>query len=361
MNTKGLAMDESRMCIVIADMLYPLGHKRINEYYINQLAKTSKIYVLDYNNYYSDINESIFISKIKISKLFLPNRILPLVIMANVINLFKLRIKLRNIKYDRIIFFTIENVSFSLFHHIFGSKNVIVFHHNNLDKITNLFSRFVFSIFNKSIKHACFAEYINEYLVKSLNFPSKNVHVINLPIFDSCDEVYIDNSKTSFRTKKILAIGHSNDEAFINSLINFNIASSFDLSKIQFIIRVKKITFEPEYIRLIHGFLNYDQYRNLISESSAGLLIYPSNFKYRYSGFFMDLFVSQKIVYTTPTLFGKHIKYLYPNNVRIINSVEDLIIQAINDDYEFDLSEYNHFKSIHGEAGIFNELSKLVG
>ena len=345
------------MKLLIADTQYPKGHYNLNIHLLKLLSSLDfieEVKVLNYKEYYRDIEKEKF-KLLKLKCLFFSKNEYWGYILS-FLNAIIIKMRLLCIKYDKVIFFTFDTLSFFLIS-IFTNKNIYLFHHNNADHLVNKYKSIFFNLYKNKVYHIVFEDFIKDYLVKK-GVDSNLVYVIRHPLpvlLNTCQP--LSNKKS----KIFVGLGHGNDESLLCEIINKELETKIlQNNNIKLVIRSQQKYIKlPPSVKIINDFLSKEEYENLYSEASGILILFPYSFKYRFSGTLLDAFYSKKIVIGRNIPIVKSFSQMYPNSCYIFDKV-NVLFNLLLDKSEFDNDEYQIFLANYSDNNIQNQLNEVL-
>lgn len=342
------------MKILIADMQYPKGHLSFNKHIIDIISSDHEVTVINTQDFYKNIDNEV----IKIDNFWFPKRFDLAKRIAYSYNLLLLKNKIKNIEYDYIIFLSYENVALSFVYKKF--KNVVIFHHNNIDLLKSSYELGRFKKYMNKVQHVVMAEFIKDGLIKKTSVQPNQVTVVNHPLMETSSTIEISGKDEKTEKRLFVGLGLGNDELLVKDIIDVELKTRLlEKNNIQLVLRSKQYNVDEVGIKVFNSFLPYDEYLDMYSKSSGCLLCYPMSFENRFSGSFMNAFQSRKKIIATENPMGTYLKNEYPINSDTIKNAEDLINKLINFDENFSEVEYDKFKDMHSDKNIYLELMKV--
>jgi hypothetical protein len=340
--------------ILIIDSTYPKGHREINKSLIDAISKKNNVFLAEYKSYFSNVNNC---TRVKIRKQYLPNNIKFLVIIAHIINALMIRKKTKNIDFDKIVFLSINELTFYYVSKVFRKKQIYVVHHNDIDKILKSPKKYSY-LKNAKIRHLVFADFIKTEMIRSLDISGDNITEINHPIPSTSHSMPAALKETE--SKIFLGIGLSNDEDIISKLIELDKTGYTFKKNIKLIMRSSCVEYRGKWLEIFQGFLSNSEYMKLYEKSFAVILTYPQSFKYRYSGSFINAMMLKKKVIFSNILLGKYLHNIYPNNCKIYTDFDSFLKLLNNIDGEFDFNEFNRFIELHSLKTVENQINSSL-
>lgn len=306
------------MNIVVADILYPEGHKALMTGWLKILSKDNDVTLIGKKGYFDSVeSDGQLFNKIKV-KQFFSKRIEFIKVFLYVFNLFIVAIALRKIKYDKILFLSTHNAALYFVLPFFRRDSIVVVHHYDLDRTAALpFEKNLFCKYSNKIKHIVLAEFIADGLISGYNVREENVYVVYQPIIKKFDDIH------KIRDNKLILLGRKYSEDFLNALIDLD-KQSKKINRNKLLIRAKGINYSSPNIEVFDKYLNYEEYCSLLESSSACVVIYPDTYKLRYSGVMDDAICHGIYILSYDIPVGRYFKAICPNCVSLFSSAKEL-------------------------------------
>lgn len=332
------------MKLLIADLVYPYGHLNLNNHLLDILSGIDYIdslKVLNYKNYYSKNNNGIKLYKLHYL-LYSKNVILRY--FTPFINALLVSFRCLFIKYDKVIFFTFDTLSFYIVT-LFIKKPIYLFHHNNTDQLNDPKKNFLFRLYSNRVNHIVFDGYIKDYLL-SKNVHDNLIHVLPHPL-------PIHSFKTSCilgdDLRKFIGLGHENDSTLISDIVNYELHNHvLEKNNIKLVLRVKyNFDFDvPKSITIISDYLSREDYEQLYHSAFGVLVLFKESYRYRYSGTIVDALDLKKVVVGRDIPVVRSFSKLYPKSCFVFYTIDDFFNKIIScskvPDYEHNIFQLNH-------------------
>lgn len=346
-------------------MLYPSGHKTLNKKYIELLSHEYNIVLVDYNDYFSNLqlqcaNVSIvkvyqkfptFNFLLKLKKIFPFIFLEPFAVLNYFRNIMYILFAVRKIKYDHIMFFTARNDALFLALP-FISVPVSVFHHNDIDMLRiRKFERFSFLKSKNRIHHIVLAEFIADYLINHFCVSVKNVHVVYQPLIGE-NEGYVNLSN---RNNIAYGLGQTCDVSMLKEVIE-NDKKHINFS-MHIVLRNTNLTYKGKNVDIIQKYLTRKEYDTILNNYRTCVVLYPYEYQMRYSGVIDDALSHGMYVIGNDIPVVRYYSQKYPKSCFIIKTVEELFdekwckIEA-NSDEIYDFTQSHSDKHILSQLNI---------
>lgn len=305
------------MKIAVIQMMYPQGHCRLDEEFVKILAKEHQLILVDNGKYFSkEICNSPNVERISIFQPYsnrwdLLKRALRRLNLLMV--LFVLRI--RNKKYDKIIFLNIHNTLYGIERWL-PEKNRVIIHHNDVDLLFK--EERDLRQFNKvkeRFYHVFLADYISVMFSQQAVVDKKYIFTVHQPL------VFDPKPKQVNKESLLVGLGNSMDEKFIKDIVSLD---TTEVIRNKLILRSRTKEYIGTNIRVFTGFLPRDKYESLYDRAKVSVVFYPESYRYRYSGVIDDSLALGLVVYCNDTLCGRYFANQYPGSVKIVKNVRDL-------------------------------------
>jgi hypothetical protein len=347
------------MKILIVDTLFPIGHQLLNAKLISLISTKMDIIAFNYNNYY---NEKLRVNFIQIKFLFKPPKNIYLNIIAQILNAIIIGFKSIFIKYDRVILFTFDTITFPVLS-IFLHKPGYLFHHNNTDHLQNKWKYKIFKLYKNKVNHIVFADFIKEYLIMK-EVPENRIFTLPHPLVNSffCekDNVNIPKSKNKDEFKYYIGLGYANDKVLITKIVDYeNKNQILKKNNIYLLLRSEIEVYETKNIIIIKGYLQKEVYDSYFEKADGILTLYSNHYKNRFSGVVMDAFCHAKQVIGPNIPIIRYFNQLYPQNCKYFVTIAELFEYLQNSNTNFSSDEYIRFLENHSNKKIADIFYKI--
>lgn len=345
-----------RSTIAIVDTLYPFGHKSLNGKLIRLMSHHYDLVVFDFNCFYSEVEGIENVTIVDIGKLLYPARISVIKKIAQLYNMCKVILELRNVVYDSVFFTSYDNFSFSFLFGFLANKNIYILHNNNIDMIRKREDEKRFDKYKNRVNHIVLSDHIKSGIHDKFGVAMSRIFVIRHPLIGEPLPIKFNEIDLS-NEKMFTCLGLSNNEDLISDIINFEKKTGYFItSKYSLIIRSKKHNYSSGKLRVFSGVLSEAEYFKYYRECSAFIILYPESFENRFSASLLNALYYRKHVISTDIKAARHIRSLFPNSIRIISGMLDLIDCLENFKFQFDESEYNHFLNYYSDTQVEQEI-----
>lgn len=305
------------MGILIADFIFVKAHQDMNINFIHAVRKFTDIDVISLNGFYDNQREDFLREKINILEITMDRRIGPiksrlfnLGLMKRIANIAK------NKHYTAVICLGFETITLGLGINEFGDTPLFLFHHKNIDELTSKVKLFLFNAYKNKVYHVVFESFFKDRLVNDIGIPLDKVFVVPHPVNP------IVNKQTEKRYDCI-GLCNSNDETFITEA--FNRRDEFEKKNLHILLRSKKLECNSGSVEIIKGFLEHDEYEELMSAGRTVFVPLPQTYVYRLSGSIYDALCRGKIVFTTSKFYANEYDKRYPGSCYFVETVEQLM------------------------------------
>ena len=190
-------------------------------------------------------------------------------------------------------------------------------------------------IINKSFKVCVFEDYIAKYLKEQLHVKN-DVFVVHHPICgveQDVDNVVLSQNESV----NVLAPAFSNSKEIIDEIIAKSNALKDNVK-----IAIKgQVPYSDGRIEIFSGFIPRERYTQLFVDSDYILIPYNKDFMFRASGVLFDSIIRKKRIIL---IGGNTLEYYgekYPNIIKIVRDVDELINYLNNSTRESVMLEYN--------------------
>lgn len=345
------------MRILIADTIFPKGHCCLNKHLLEILFKNEKVtemVIFNYKDYYAIHSNKVINYNVPF---LLRSKKAYIDYVCQFFNSLLIAFLSLRIRYDKVIFFTFDTLSFS-FLRLIICKPIYLFHHNNTDHLQNKYKLMLFKTYMNKVNHMVFADFIKDYLI-SIGVNSNRIYVISHPL-----------PAPSLKGEKVkmsniyIALGHANDENIICNLIEYEKQKHcLEKNNIRLILRTRNVYDKlPLSINIVTGFLTEEQYRDYYKEAKGVLILYSDYFKYRFSGVLLDALVARKKIIGRDIPIVKYYAQMYPSCCYSFKGIDDLMKKIVIDSTTPNVGEeiYNSFFKAHSDQIIASQLNEIL-
>lgn len=331
------------MKVLVSDFLFPLGHKKLNMYFIEILSNIAdQVIVTNIGGYYEKFtNNNIILNNIKIPKVLLRTKS-PVFTRIRALFIFFQTKKLYKKTKSDIIFITAFDTVTMAFCSLANLRklNMYLVHHNNVDELQSRIKILFFNLYKNNVRHLVLEHFIHERLETYFKYPNAKIFTILHPVYQN-EHIKLTKFKYHY-----VALSNSNDEKLIKKIIDIEKKEMlFSKNEIRIIIKSKEYTYKNDYLTVFRGFIDKESYEDLILNSINVLLLFPDSYKYRSSGTLIDAIGSGKQVVGTNIQLMRNLSIEYPNLIRTFLFLGDLISLVKSDDELFRLELENFMNS----------------
>ena len=242
--------------------------------------------------------------------------------------------------FDIVFFLSYDTLSLSMF----WQKKAIICEHNNLDGIENrLVKRWMYKKLNKNIISIALSEHIVDYVQHN---SKREVFLLNHPLPVVKTHALLCDKNPS----KIVIFSPSggNNDQISNKLKDF----VRNESRYFAYIKGKKSEAQDNYL-VSEYFQNYEE----ILESCSVVYI-GGDFNNRVSGVVFEALFYGKLVVMHRNKFSLDMKRKFPNMVKLINNIEDIL--HIENNISLFKADYDKFLQRHSQGEIDNQLVHTI-
>lgn len=336
-------------------MMYPKGHRRLDEELVRTLSLQHELIVVDDGRYFpEDLFRTSNIEHIKVFQPFC-NRWEPLKRALRKLSLFLVLFKLNNRHYDVLLFLNCHNVLYEI-EGILPRKKRIIIHHNDVDVLfaNNHFLR-EFNKVKTHFKHVFLADYIKDNFKTHTGISSEFVFTVHQPLVFEKEQYLIDKKENL-----LVGIGNSLDEDFITEAISYDKENSNSKLLCKLLLRSREKLYTGTYLSVITGFLPREEYERLFSIAKISIVYYPLSYKFRYSGIIDDSLAKGLVVYCNDTLCGRYFASKYPHCVYIFHDVKDIWTLMKQPLPSISLKERELFYTRHSSDYVLAQLNRAL-
>lgn len=343
--------------ILLFDYYMPIAHKKLNQSIVTILSKEYKLIVLTKNGYIRTRLHNVRSIKLPLfDAATFKNKYVRLLLF--IINFIIARISIIGKKYDKVIVLTYETLSMGYLYKLLPDKPICLFEHYNVDSISKERTKNIFLRYANTVSHFVFAPYIGDYLV-SIGIDRNRVHYVPHPIFTTvCDSKEFNKSNS----KIVLSPGLSNDTGLLNKIVEYE-NNNHVLENHNIILRYRVKQHNqcdiPPCIELVSGFYSEIEYEQLYNSSDAIMVVYPESYRYRFSSVLLNALTKNKVVIGNDIEIVRYFSNLYPNNVKLFSSIEELFL-LITSDLNFDKKQGECFVRDFSDNSILSSMQKFI-
>lgn len=340
------------MKILIADFLFANAHKNVNTNFINAISKFAEIDVISNNGFYDDQKDAFSNGSINLlnanveqKKGAFGARLFSVELMKNAAAFAQKK------DYDVVLSMGFETTFFKFGLSFFKNRPLFIFHHKNIDELTNKVKRMMFNRYKNRVYHVVFEDFFRDRLVTEIGVHSDKVFVIPHPV------KRLEDVPTA-KSYDCVGLCSSNDENFIQEAVN----RECDFFKHDIHILLRSKTFEKKngMVEVITGFLEKEEYDSLMSAGKAVFVPLPETYIYRLSGSIYDALSRGKVVYTTSKYYANEYGRRYPGTCMHVGSVEQLIERLKNQSNIETSTSFEKFNDSHSIEIVSREIESMI-
>ncbi len=303
------------MKIFVADLVFEEAHKDMNVNFLRAIDKFAELTVISANRYYEKIDEElpdvdIVNVDIDIKRGFVSGRLASLKLMLFIEDILKKK------QFDSVIILCFETTCMSFGKLKTGSVPIILFHHRNIDELTNLIKRRIFIGYKDYFYHVVFEDFFGEHLVKDFNVDKNRLYIIPHP----ARRKKLDQNQCVY---DCVGLCNSNDESFIDAIIDND--EKFVANGLKVLLRSKRRTYKGRGVETINGYLEKEKYDEIINSASSIFVPFQDGYIYRLSGSIYDGLSREKLVFTTSKFYTEDYTRRYPGVCFHVETVDELI------------------------------------
>ena len=211
---------------------------------------------------------------------------------------------------------------------------------------------FLFNQYKNKVYHVVFEDFFAKRLI-ALGVSSERVFVIPHPVSE------IKAVSTSVKYDCI-GLCNSNEESFINEAISKE--SEFKHNNLNVLFRSKNKSPTHGSITVVKGFLQKNQYDEIMASGKTVLVPLPTSYIYRLSGSIYDALARRKLVLTTSMFYVKEYGRRYPGICFHVSTVADLIEQLVRTKESSINSEasFDKFLKEHSLESVRDSLERML-
>lgn len=340
------------MKLLIADFLFVEAHKDMNINFINAIKQCADIDVVSLNGFYDmqrgDFQKSnIGLIDISLERKngVLGTRIFSFELMR------RTAFFVRQKSYDAVLCLGFDTTLFGLGMLWYRDKTLFLFHHKNIDELTNKVKMYLFGIYKNKVNHVVFETFFKDRLVKGIGVKADRVFVIPHPT-KAIAGILTDKSYDC------VGLCNSNDETFINDALQC--IGDFEECGLRILLRSKTKQNSGGAVEVINGFLEREQYDELMAAGKTVFVPLPETYIYRLSGSIYDALSRGKIVFTTSKYYVEDYERRYPGTCYYVNSLEQLII-GLKEHKGFSLeTSFQNFLEEHSIQTVARKVKNML-
>lgn len=343
------------MRLLVAEILYPEGHKALDNRLVELLAEDNEIDLIDNRGFFRNLPCSKLCNILNIPQFF-SNRLEPLISLLFIVNYIILAFAIRNRKYDKIILLSVRNDSLFWVYPLFRQQHIAVFHHNDIDRVMGRpFEKFLFKRLQNKIQHVVLADFIKDGMINEFKTDEDRISVVYQPKIGTSS---IMTQMPFFDDEKyIIGLGRSTNEDFLLQLIEEDKKRSGKLCY-RIIMRSKNIQYSSERLLITTDFYSREEFDRILCHASACVALYNS-YNLRYSGIIDDSLSIGKPVIGNDIPVFRYFYEKYKGCCHIIFSASDLFAIASGELPEINERLAKAFLCSHSDENVKSQLSKI--
>ncbi len=260
-------------------------------------------------------------------------------------------------KPDVIFISVYETRSFALGRKFFKDRDkIIVLENANIDQLSNNSFRTFYDFYKNKIHHVVYEGYMKDYLTNTIGIQEELISVIPHPCYKS---QICTNPITKY---DCIAISGSNDEQIIEEFILFEKNNGILKSNgIKVLIKSKKFQYDDGFLIVKNEYFTNEEYERLYEGCKVVYAPFPSSYKYRMSGCFVDSFSHRKPVVSSPILLAEYYKKKYPEIMYTESKIDDVIHRIITLIHnQIDDKNFDSFLKNHSTDSLDNALCEMI-
>ena len=338
------------MNLLIVDFLFVDAHRDMNISFLYAIARFAKINVISLNGFYNPFLKefkkrdiSVHNISLRRSRGLIGSRIFSLKLMLKEVGLLKFR------NYDAILCLGFETTVLGLIIRKLQRIPLILFHHKNIDELTNKLKLMIFNSYKNKVYHVVFEDFFGERLIEYARIHKNKVFVIPHPVKAM--------SKLQMSIKyDCIGLCNSNDESFVTEVFK----RFKEFRGLHLLLRSKYEEGKTETVEIVKGFMPDHVYNDLMNSGRTVFVPLPKSYIYRLSGSIYDALSRGKIVYTNSKFYSNEYERRYPGICVYVGSVDDLIFQLEKKEEPYVIESFQKFLNDHSIERVGNEIKKMV-
>lgn len=340
------------MRLLVADFLFVDAHKDMNINFINAISKFAQADVLSLNGYYDDQKEKFHNNNVSIMDVSVKRKAGPLGTRSFSLELMKKAGEnARKNGYDAVLCLGFETTLFGLGISSFKGLPIFIFHHKNIDELSNKMKRVAFSTYKNRVFHVVFEEFFRDHLVKEIGVSADRVFTVPHPAKPI-------KSVSTGKNYDCIGLCNSNDEGFIIDAIEKE--NVFHEHGIHILLRSKTNEKKEGAVKVIRGFMEKNLYDELMAAGKTVFVPLPETYVYRLSGSIYDALSRGKLVLTTSKYYAQEYEKRYPGTCKYVGSVEQLIERLLEKDNNDISGSFQKFIEGHSIETVSHDIEQMV-
>lgn len=345
------------MKLVIAQMMFPKGHRLLDEKFVKLITKFAEVIIIDDGKYF-DLNK---LPKEKITRFvihpFFSPRIEVVKKFLHFINILQILFIITKLHLNDVVFLSIHPSIYTWIGWMSKSLNITLIHHYDIDRtLSNTKSIRLFNKCANKVKHIVLAGFIKEGLLKHTTVKSENIFVVDQPFIHDFD---LTGVLQGHNNNVIIAMGSNNDTQIVEQIIRYDKENPDINLKNKIILRHNRIKYIGHNVEVLNGYLDREAFDNYLQNYKACIVIYSESYKYRYSGIIDDALVHGMIVISNNILVGRYYNKKYPSNCYLFNKIDELFRLANQEIPRVNEKELLEFANSHSDMNVLNQLKTV--
>lgn len=339
--------------ILVLDVMFSIGHKKFNRFYLEKIAKNNSLLICNDGEYYNSLASN----NIRFLDFPYKKSLGPLKSRIQIFELFSfLRKQKVQKEVDCVLVLGYDTLSFPLFWFLLHpSVPVFVIQHHNIDENNNRIKRIAFNTYKNRIIHIVLDPAFCELLRVKWEVSSP---IEYLPHYLS--KMGLCNQQSN--KQLIIALSNSNDESKIQQLISLDKSGKLCNLDLHIVVRSKTISYSSNSLSVLCGFIPEENYLRLFNDAKAILILFPDSYCIRFSCTLIEAIINYKTVISNDILFSNIYHERYPNNVLIYHSYEELLrVLSIINEIEFNADERKALVDSLSDATIDSAIDTIFG
>lgn len=331
--------------ILFCDYLFQTGNICVDNVFLDILCKNNDVYALTSHDRVPKENKVTIIEKsfYKYKK-------------GKIRNFFRIiRIMINSARYARIIkpdmiFISVyETRLFGIARSIISKKIPIAILENiNVDMLENKLYLWCYKKYSNKVYHFVYENYIGSYLINKIGVKREKVFTISHPTYP---DISIENNEI-YKKYNLIAISGSNDDNWIQQIIDFEKETSFFVNnKISFLVKSKTNCFSDDFLVVVNNHLSNAEYNYYYHNCDFVVAPFPLSYKYRMSGCLIDSFSNNKRVIATKFMLALEYERKFDGIIKCFDNIEELL-NIVLSDWKTNSDAFIDFKKEHSANKI---------
>lgn len=328
--------------VLVAEVLYAQGHKKLNEKYIKCISNNFSVTLLDDGDYFSGVDDSLIDKRIPV-KVLKVSRVEIIKTICHAINLKRIAKIAKETGIRNVILLSFHTEGFAMARRSFEGINVIVVHHYEIDRMTKIPKEIKsFNKFKNQITHCALEEFITKGIIKEFGVPREKAYTVNTPVD------MVNMQMPNHDANLFIGIGQSTDQKLIDDLIRLDKEGYIKTdTQAKIILRSKAKSYNGTNVEVFTGFLEREEYDKLYREATACIVRYEPTYRLRSSGSIDDAFRNHKKVIVLGFPAGDSYAEMFPQNCVSVKRTEDVLDLLVSEPCLYDEEEGLKFEKMH--------------